>query len=105
MQAIRAAGWPDHAEAIDAAAITSELAEAHGLPEPVAHHAFTSALAQLMAERFQSSAYIDVDLCTAHLLVVRQRDQVRHFSIDYVLNTLAAVHGPAFPPNDNKNLH
>jgi hypothetical protein len=105
LAALRSAGWPDRVDAIDAAAVTRELCETYGLPDAVAAHAFTAALAQLMAERFKSSAYIDVDLCTAHLLVVRQRDQVRHYSIDYVLTTLAAVHGPAFPPDDNNNLH
>ena len=103
--ALRCAGWPERAAEINAEAVTRELCELYGLPEAVAAHAFTAALAQLMAERFKSAAYIDVDLCTAHLLVVRQRDQVRHYSIDYVLNTLAVVHGPAFSPDDNNNLH
>lgn len=104
--ALRAAGWPDQVDGIDPLEIRAGLVHQHGLSEDDASQAFHEALAQLMAERFRSSTYIDVDLCTAHLLVVRQRDQVRHFSIDYVLNTLAAVHGPAFTPDDNNNnLH
>lgn len=102
LTAIVAAGWPVNTD-IDGERITDALVSAGCSPDQ-ALHAFNAALAQLVAERFRSAVSIDVDACTAHLLVLRQRDQVRHFSIDYVLNTLAAIHGPQFPPHDN-NLH
>lgn len=103
LTAIKAAGWPDATD-IDGDRITDALVSAGCSPDQ-ALHAFNAALAQLVAERFRSAVSIDLDACTAHLLVLRQRDQVRHFSIDYVLNTLAAVHGSPFPPHDNNNLH
>lgn len=103
LNALRAAGWPD-TNGIDLEAINAELLAA-GISADDATHAVPAALAQLAAEVHKSSTYIDVDRCTGHLLVLRQRDQVRHFSIDYVLNTLTAVSGPPFLPHDNKNLH
>lgn len=103
LTAIRAAGWPEITD-IDGERITDALVSAGCSPDQ-ALHAFNAALAQLFAERFRSAISIDVDACTAHLLVLRQRDQVRHFSIDYVLNTIAAVHGSPLPPHDNNNLH
>lgn len=103
LTAIRAAGWPQVTD-IDGERITDGLVAA-GCSHEQALHAFNAALARLVAERFRSAVSIDVDACTAHLLVLRERDQVRHFSIDYVLNTLAAVHGSPFPPHDNNNLH
>lgn len=103
LAAIRAAGWPEVTD-IDSERVTDALVSTGCSPDQ-ALHAFNAALAQLVAERFRSAVSIDVDACTAHLLVLRQRDQVRHFSIDYVLNTLAAVHGSPFPPHDNNNLH
>ena len=103
LSSLRTAGWPD-INGLDLEQVTADLLNA-GFSADDATQAVPAALARLMAEAHKSSTYIDVDLCTAHLLVLRQRDQVRHFSIDYVINTLAAVHGSPFLPDDNKNLH
>lgn len=103
LAAIKAAGWPDATD-IDGERITDALVSAGCSPEQ-ALHAFNAALARLVAERFRSAVSIDLDACTAHLLVLRQRDQVRHLSIDYVLTAIAAVYGSPFPPHDNNNLH
>lgn len=100
---LRAAGWPDTA-GVDLEQITAGLLSA-GVHADDAAQAVPAAVAQLIAEAHKSSTYIDVDRCTGHLLVLRQRDQVRHLSVDYVLNTLTAVHGPLFLPHDNNNLH
>lgn len=100
---LRAAGWPDTAD-VDVEQIADGLLAAGVHPDD-AGHAVSAAMSQLFAEAHQSSTYIDVDRCTGHLLVLRQRDQVRHLSVDYVLNTLTAVHGPLFLPHDNNNLH
>jgi hypothetical protein len=103
LEALRAAGWPD-TNGIDLEAITADVLAA-GFCADDAAQAVPAALAQLVAESHKSSTYIDVDHCTAHLLVLRDRDQVRHFSIVHVINTLAAVYGPPFLPHDNNNLH
>lgn len=101
--ALRDAGWPD-VNGLDLDAITDALVLSGVSPDDAAA-AVPAALAQLYAESVRSSTYVDVDRCTAHLLVLRQRDQVRYFSIDYVLTVLTAVHGSPFLPHDNKNLH
>lgn len=103
LTAIKAAGWPEVTD-IDGERITEGLVAA-GCSHEQALHAFNAALARLVAERFRSAVSIDIDACTAHLLVLRQRDQVRHLSIDYVLNAIAAVYGSPFQPHDNNNLH
>ncbi|GLS13625.1 hypothetical protein [Hydrogenophaga electricum] len=103
MAAFRAAGWPGKTD-IDGDAIVAQLV-ADGVPTEQATHAFHAALARLVAELLRSPHSIDVDACTSHLLVLRQRDQVRHLSIDYVLQTMTAVVGPIFPPPHDSNLH
>lgn len=103
LTAIKAAGWPEVTD-IDGERITEGLV-AVGCSHEQALHAFNAALARLVAERFRSTVSIDVDACTAHLLVLRQRDQVRHLSIDYLLQTMNAVVGPIFPPPHDSNLH
>jgi hypothetical protein len=103
LAALRAAGWPD-VNGIDLQLVIAGL-----LAEVVcaddAAQAVPAALAQLIAETTKSTTYIDIDLCTGHLLVLRQRDQVRHFSIDYVLSAISLVSGSPFLPHDNNNLH
>ena len=103
IEAFRAVGWPQRTD-IDGELIVAAL-ERNGMPHEDAVLAVNAAMAQLVAEHFRSSAYIDVDQCTAHLLVLRQRDQVRYLSIDYVLQTMAAVVGPIFPAPNDKNIH
>lgn len=103
LASLRNAGWPE-INGLDLQQVTADLLAA-GFSADDATQAVPAAMARLIAEAHKSSTYIDVDLCTAHLLVLRQRDQVRHFSIDYVINTLAAMHGSPFLPDDNNNLH
>lgn len=103
IEAFRAVGWPQRTD-IEGELIVIALTRS-GMARDDAVEAVNAAMAQLLAEVIRSPVYIDVAQCTAHLLVLRQRDEVRHLSIDYVLQTMSSVLGPIFPTLDEKNTH